>query len=342
VEPIVVVMTITERAQERMPDVRSEPRVPASRRGWWRLPVLALAACLGFVELRGHLPNAGSTWTAVQHAGAGWLLAAVVLQVFSAVAFAEQERRLLGAFGVVMRARTSVAVTFARSAMAMALPGGSAVAAAYGFRQFRARGATRPIAAAVTLLCGVVSFAGLAVLYLGDALIQGHAATVALITIPVVLLLFLAVRRLCHITPGPPQTRRGRLRRTFGETAAFAAMVPGRHWALNLALAALNWCADLLCLIACLHALGLSVPVPVIGTAYLGAQLARQIPGTAGGIGVIEAELILAMTSTGHAPAAAATAAVLMYRLLSCWLLLPIGGACWAALRTPANPYGEN
>jgi uncharacterized protein (TIRG00374 family) len=127
----------------------------------------------------------------------------------------------------------------------------------------------------------------------------------------------------------------GRLRRTIRETAALAAHVPARRWLLVLALAAVNWLSDLLCLLACPYALGLSVPIPVVGAAYLGAQLARQIPATAGGLGVIEAGLILAMTTSGHAPVAGATAAVLTYRLMSCWAQLPVGAACWAGLRGP-------
>jgi len=129
------------------------------RRGWWKLPVLAVAGCLAYVELRGHLPGAASLGAVLRHAGPWWLVAAVALQVVSMLAFAEQGRRLLAAFGVAMRPRTSVAVTFARSAMATGLPGGSAVAAAYGYRQFRARGATGPVAAAVTVLCGIASAA---------------------------------------------------------------------------------------------------------------------------------------------------------------------------------------
>jgi uncharacterized membrane protein YbhN (UPF0104 family) len=44
------------------------------------------------------------------------------------------------------------------------------------------------------------------------------------------------------------------------------------------------------------------------------------------------AGLIVALTA-GGAPVAAATAAVLAYRLLACWALLPVGAACWAGLR---------
>ena len=31
-------------------------------------------------------------------------------------------------------------------------------------------------------------------------------------------------------------------------------------------------------------------------------------------------------------------AAVLIYRLLSCWTILPIGLICWTAQKTPATP----
>ncbi|GAA2608588.1 lysylphosphatidylglycerol synthase transmembrane domain-containing protein [Paractinoplanes durhamensis] len=282
-------------------------------------------------ELHGHLPDAASTWAVLRQASLGWLVAAVVLQVLSMVAFAEQERRLLGAFGVAMPARTSVAVTFARSAMATGLPGGSAVAAAYGFRQFRSRGASRSVAGTVTVLCGVASFSGLAVLYAGDAVVRAGTLVAAAITVLVPALLVLVVRRIRRSSP-PADTTSG-LRRTIHETAVLAAMIPARRWLVVLALATVNWLCDLLCLLACLHAVGLSVPVPVVGAAYLGAQLARQIPATAGGLGVIEAGLILAMTTTGHAPAAAAAAGVLTYRLMSCWALLPVGAACWAGLR---------
>ncbi|AEV84190.1 hypothetical protein ACWT_3167 [Actinoplanes sp. SE50] len=332
-------MTTTDSVRDQPPRT-----APANRRGgWWKLPVLALAGCLAVHELQGHLPGVAATWTALRQTRAGWLTAAVLLQVISTVAFAEEERRLLGAFGVPIAARTSVAVTLVRSAMATSLPGGSAVAAAYGFRQFRARGASRPIAATVTALCGAASVTGLAVLYAGDALVQAGDPRVIAIMVAAVTGLALGVRTLRRHPPpaGEPATALARVRRGVHETLVASAAVRVPQWLAILALAVLNWLADLVCLIACLHALNLRVPIAVLGTAYLGAQLARQIPATPGGIGVIEAALILAVTTAGGAAAAPATAAVLLYRLLSCWLQLPLGAACWAVLRTPPSPAVE-
>jgi uncharacterized membrane protein YbhN (UPF0104 family) len=82
-------------------------------------------------------------------------------------AFAEQQRRLLAAFGVRMSAWRSQALTYARSAISISLPAGSA---GYAFQQHRARGANRAVAAAVMLLAGVAAVVGLALLYAGDAL----------------------------------------------------------------------------------------------------------------------------------------------------------------------------
>ena len=122
----------------------------------------------------------------------------------------------------------------------------------------------------------------------------------------------------------------GRLRRTLGDTITLARTVPARRWLGVVALAAVNWLTDLACLLAALQAVGLTVPTRTVVTAYLIAQLVRQIPATPGGIGVIEASLVLALTAAGAAPAPAA-AAVLIYRLLSCWTILPIGLICWTA-----------
>jgi putative heme transporter len=86
------------------------------------------------------------------------------------------------------------------------------------------------------------------------------------------------------------------------------------------------------CLLAAIHAVGVSVPARDLATAYLAIQLIRQIPVTPGGVGVVEASLVVALTATGAAPAPAA-AAVILYRLLSCWGLLPVGLLCWITQR---------
>jgi lysylphosphatidylglycerol synthase-like protein len=66
-----------------------------------------------------------------------------------------------------------------------------------------------------------------------------------------------------------------------------------------------------------------------IATVYLAVQVVRQVPLTPGGIGVIEVSLLAGLVSAGAAQVTAA-GAVLAYRLLSCWFIIPAGWLAWA------------
>ncbi|GAB1646441.1 lysylphosphatidylglycerol synthase transmembrane domain-containing protein [Krasilnikovia sp. MM14-A1259] len=313
------------------------------RRHWWR-PALAIgAAALALAELHGRLPAASSTWTVLRQAQPSWLTVAAALQIISMVAFSQQQRSLLAAFGVQIPAGVSLATTYARSAMSTAMPAGTAVSAGYAFRRFRLHGARHSVAAAVMLLSGLASVLGLAALYAGDLLSSASRMQRLAILAGGATLAWLAWR----FAPRPASGGSGlhdmrasslsrRVWRSVPHTVAMAALVPAHRWAAVIALAAVNWLADLACLGAAVHALGLSVPLRVMAAGYFAVQLARQIPLTPGGIGVIEAGLIVTLTA-GGAPAVAATAAVLVYRLLSCWAVLPVGLVCWAGLRRTAT-----
>lgn len=141
---------------------------------------------------------------------------------------------------------------------------------------------------------------------------------------------------------GLVHTRLRRLGQLLRDVAAVAESMPRRHRTAALGLSALNWLADLACLVAVAQAFHLPLDLLQLGTIYVAAQLVRQIPITPGGIGVIEATLLAALTAAGAEPAAAA-ATVLGYRLLSCWLVIPAGLTTWAFLRradrrAPAEP----
>ena len=73
-----------------------------------------------------------------------------------------------------------------------------------------------------------------------------------------------------------------------------------------------------------------------LGAIYLTVQIVRQIPLTPGGLGVIEISLLAGLVSAGAGEAAAA-ATVLVYRLLSCWLIIPVGLLGWLLLRRPPH-----
>jgi glycosyltransferase 2 family protein len=83
-----------------------------------------------------------------------------------------------------------------------------------------------------------------------------------------------------------------------------------------------------LCLAACVRALGGSIPIASTAVVYLtGSALGSAVP-TPGGIGAVEAALSAGLTAAGL-PGATAVSAVLLFRILTFWLPVPAG---WAAL----------
>jgi uncharacterized membrane protein YbhN (UPF0104 family) len=80
---------------------------------------------------------------------------------------------------------------------------------------------------------------------------------------------------------------------------------------------------------ASVHAFAGTVGFPAVAVVYLtGAAIASAAP-TPGGLGAIELALSTGLAAAGM-PSAAAVSAVLLYRLATFWLPVPIG---WAALQ---------
>jgi uncharacterized protein (TIRG00374 family) len=304
------------------------------------IPVTVIA--LAVWTLRDSLPAPAQIAQAMGEAHPWGLFLALVTSVLSVTMFARQQRALLHAYGVPMRMPYALALAYARTAIAAALPAGSAVSAAYAFQRFRAHGASRTTAASVTILSGTVSVIGLLLLYvtgtalalvidpamLGDAqgpLIMGGV----LVLLAAVVLLAGRLRR-----PKPTSrcSRVAAFLAPVGATFRTVAALPRRDAAAAVWFAVVGWLTDLACLASATVAFGLDLhPVQLAGV-YLATQLLRQIPLTPGGIGIIETSLITGLAATGAASAPVA-AAVLVYRLLTCWLTLPVGAAAWALLR---------
>ncbi len=308
---------------------------------------------LAYVNLRGHLPAMHSVTDAVASADLVWILVAALCQATSLAMFARQQRSLLGALGVRMSGRRALAVTYARSALAYSMPAGLAVSAAFAFDQFRRSGASKDRAAAVTVLSGGVSVLGLGGLCVAgvlslvavepDQALASHPAIVSVTAGAIMCALLLTLwqirrRRVAPVpTPGirhrdAPDGWIGRARTALRQAVTACRSISARDWAIASAYAAGAWLFDALCLVAAAAAFRLPVGLFTVVTMYLGVQIVLQLPITPGGIGLIEAGLLAGLTHAG-AGVAAAAAAVLTYRVLSCWAIIPLGGVAWFALR---------
>ena len=342
-------------------ELHRRPRPATVRRRVLSILVAVGGVVVAVVALRGALPHPADVVTALRTANAGWIALAAVAEALSMSMFAWQQRRLLGALGVTISIPRAEALTYARSAMSISVPAGGVVSAGFAYRQFRAQGASHRVAVSVMVLSGVLSVAGLATLYgvwIGAATVARPALAHPGLAAVAVFAAAGAGWALMHHgserrrrmrgaadPANPPEYRRllmwlakrrgwvGRLGTSVADAADAAVTVRRRDWAATLVFAVANWVGDLACLIAVGYAFGLGVSLVQIAGAYLAVQVVRQIPITPGGIGLIEASLLVALVAAG-APSAAAAAAVLVYRVLSCWLIVPVGLFAWVALES--------
>jgi uncharacterized protein (TIRG00374 family) len=86
----------------------------------------------------------------------------------------------------------------------------------------------------------------------------------------------------------------------------------------------LNWLLDCLSLVAALAAVHASVPAESVLLTYALAQLVNQVPLLPGGGGTVEASLSLGFAAFGNT-SGQVLAGVLLFRLITCWGLVPIG-----------------
>ncbi|MGX6603479.1 lysylphosphatidylglycerol synthase transmembrane domain-containing protein [Micromonosporaceae bacterium Da 78-11] len=328
-------------------------RRPSSR---WRLPLILLAAAtLAAVGLWGRFPDPREFVDALTGADYRWVALAAALQAVSLGAFAWQQRQLLDALGVRVPAGRTMTITLARTAISISLPAGAAVSTGYAIREYQRVGASKEISAASMIVSGLASIGGLTLLYVaGGAAVVSQDPVLLLSPRPLALvaglialtaLAIVAGRRgLRRPAPGARPDEGSRVLRLVRRTLDSAreawqagAALRARDWITATLFAATNWLTDLLCLMATCRAVGLPVGVTTLAGIYLGVQIVRQVPLTPGGVGVIDTALVAGLTAAG-ATAVTAAAAVVVYRLLSYWLLLPAGGIAALVLRRPSEP----
>ena len=111
------------------------------------------------------------------------------------------------------------------------------------------------------------------------------------------------------------------------------------EWAQAVLAGTCSWLSDCSCLAFAFIAVGAGVPWAGLLLAYCGGQLAVNLPITPGGLrrGRGQPDGGIGGLRGGEAPT---VAAVLLYRLISFWVPLPIGGACYLGLFRAPAPSG--
>ncbi|MCW3022396.1 MAG: flippase-like protein [Conexibacter sp.] len=296
-------------------------------------------------------PGLGEVRTRLKDASPGWLALAVAFEVLSSLSYVVMFRPV---FCSIMRWRSALQLGLSEVGTGSIIPASGAGGIALGAWVLSRAGmpaetiARRSIA--FLLLKSSVNFAAVTVVgllvFLG---VLGPPQSVWLTLVPAVLAAAaIALVVLVGRLPAgpPPSADDGRLLRLW--RSARAALVTGvaeagvllrRHDPLLIIGIVGYWAWDNLALWATFHAVGYTPGASVILLAYLIGQLGGLLP-IPGGVGGIDGGLIGTFVVFG-APAAAATAAVLAYRIILFWIPLIMGAMAFFALRrSMARPGG--
>lgn len=335
------------------------PRSDGSSRrfyGWVRrhgaLLRFLLGLALGALALfavsaqRGELANATRE---IGNLNVGWLLVGVLAELFSFVAFAEMQGRLLRSGDVTIRHGRLVAMTGAAGAIASSMPAGPAVASVFAFRQYRRHGADEALSAWTLLATLVSSALGLSLLATAGLCLaerQGAAFDLIGVTVGVLFVAIAAAvilwqrRSLSRVGLAALRFVRrltGRPRRHESEVLAGIMSRLGRvrltwrDFAAVLGWSVANWALDCGCLACGYLAVHAAIPWQALLLAYGAGQLASNLPVTPGGLGVVEGSMTIALVAYGGGPAST-VGAVLLYRIVSFWGFLPVGWLCYLAI----------
>jgi hypothetical protein len=297
---------------------------------------------------RGELARA---FRALRLADLRWVGCAILCTFVSMQCFARAQRYMLRAVATEdALARLSlgrvVRLTYSANALSTTMPAGGPISIVYTLRQFRTWGLSYAAAAFAVVASGLVSTVTFAALLVACGLATGRvdaAIAVAASAALAAALGHLAHRRFglrVHTVIAALVARLGKPLARVSHTAAQALETAGveldaihprqRDWAGATGFAMGNWLADLASLmVACQAVPGAHrVGLVAIISAYLAGMSASSVAVLPGGFGVVEIAMIVALHA-GGLPTATATAAVLLYRLVSCLLVVVLG---WIAM----------
>ncbi len=314
----------------------------------WTIAAGAIALEVGLVapRLSEHAPALGGIrWD--------WVAVAIAAEMASVVAVGALYRPLLGAGGVSLTHKRSLATGATAAAITAMVPAGPVASGAYVYREFRRVGSSGALAGwAVTTMTGlgVIAFSlvtGTAAVLgndysVGAAIRAGALALLALVVLiglsavltrharPILRVLGGTVARVVHRSADRAGCDAW-LNRVVGQLGAIR---PGlRQWSLALTLAVLTWASDLACFVLSLHAVGIDhVDIGAAALAYGAGLATTSVNVMPAGIGTVEAGMLLGLSHAGVA-APAAVAGILTYRLVAYVLVGIVGWTIWAAVR---------
>ncbi|MEV0947743.1 YbhN family protein [Rhodococcus sp. NPDC049939] len=340
-----------------MTDAEDNHRKPRRLRTEWVIggvlvAVLTVELILIWPDLSDSVRNLGDLhW--------GWVAAAIAASLASMSSFARVQRCLLGVAGVHVRQRQSLAVTYAANSMSGTLPGGPVLSVTFIYRQTRIWGATPVVATWQLVMAGALQAVGLAIVGLTGALLVGAATnpfslifTFGALCAFIILAQYAAtrpnalegvgitaLRAFNSLRKRPPLTGVRRWKHTVSQLSAVRMKRTDTVRAFGWSL--FNWIADVSCLAFACYSIGGHPGFAGLAVAYAaGSAAGSAIPLLPGGLGVMDAVLVPALTASGMT-GAEAVSAIVVYRLVSFLLIVAIGWVVFAVRYRGTQQNGD-
>jgi len=278
----------------------------------------------------------------LDHLNYAWASGAVLAEVLSIVGYGFLQQKVLQWSGAAISLRSLTLVSLANNAIAYSVPGEPAVSSAYRYRFFRRHGASGASAGWTILTILIAQALGMSLLLLIGVLVAltGHTGVQARGTVIVglfvvviagaflvrrdLLLRFLGrVVRLFRRVTGHP---RGDVMKRIESTLQRMHEIPlssGAAMGLVIMATAL-WLMDFVILLCCFGAVHAPIPWSGVLLAFGVSQIVTSLPLIPGGLGIVEGSLAVILVAYG-AKKVPALAVVLVYRLLTFWLVIIVG-----------------
>jgi uncharacterized membrane protein YbhN (UPF0104 family) len=320
---------------------------------WWRRgPVVAgVVVIIIGIELYVGWPALVEALTHLRTPRWNWVALALLAEIASMGTYARMQRALLRGAGTKVSIRKHVATAYAAHSLSATLPGGPVFSTSFNFQQMRRFGASPAVASWCIALSGALSAGALVVIgAVGGILARSAGSWRPLVGYGLgALLLAVSVRAVAHhpqwldrpargllggvnrVRRRPPDHGRERLL-SFVEQLRSVRVHPAA-FAVAMGLAVANWLFDCLCLWMCCVAVGADqLNATKLVIAYCAGMAAASVPIVPGGLGVVDAALILGLVA-GGLTSAAAIAAVVLYRLISFGFIIGTGWVVWLVIR---------
>jgi len=278
----------------------------------------------------------------LDHLNYAWESGAVLAEVFSIVGYGFLQQKVLRWSGAEISLRSLTLVSLANNAIAYSVPGEPAVSSAYRYRYFRRHGASGASAGWSILTILIAEAIGMSLLLLIGVLValSGHTGVQARGTVIVGLIVvviagaFLVRRDLLlrflglvvRLVRRVSAHSRGDVVQRIESTLQGMHEIPLSNGAAVglVIMATALWLMDFVILLCCFGAVHATIPWSGVLLAFGVSQIVASLPLIPGGLGIVEGSLAVILVAYG-AKKVPALAVVLVYRLLTFWLVIIVG-----------------